>query len=213
MSKSRGNILDPIEIINKYGVDQLRYYLIKEVSLGNDGNVSLDSLKNCINNDLANNFGNLCQRVFSFVSKNCNSEIPPCNKFYKEDELILNNLIKKIPYLQNAMNNQDINIYIKEVINFSFDANKYFNDLQPWALKKNNLERMNSVIYTILNQIRSISILLSPIIPQSSNKILNILNINDKGRTIKKILDIKFLKSGSKIKKTDILFKKVEDDN
>ena len=94
MSKSRGNILDPIEIINKYGVDQLRYYLIKEVSLGNDGNVSLDSLKNCINNDLANNFGNLCQRVFSFVSKNCNSEIPPCNKFYKEDELILNNLIK-----------------------------------------------------------------------------------------------------------------------
>ena len=213
MSKSRGNILDPIEIINKYGVDQLRYYLIKEVSLGNDGNVSLDSLKNCINNDLANNFGNLCQRVFSFVSKNCNSEIPPCNKFYKEDELILNNLIKKIPYLQNAMNNQDVNIYIKEVINFSFDANKYFNDLQPWALKKNNLERMNSVIYTILNQIRSISILLSPIIPQSSNKILNILNINDKGRTIKKILDIKFLKSGSKIKKTDILFKKVEDDN
>ena len=213
MSKSRGNILDPIEIINKYGVDQLRYYLIKEVSLGNDGNVSLDSLKNCINNDLANNFGNLCQRVFSFVSKNCNSEIPQCNKFYKEDELILNNLIKKIPYLQNAMNNQDVNIYIKEVINFSFDANKYFNDLQPWALKKNNLERMNSVIYTILNQIRSISILLSPIIPQSSNKILNILNINDKDRTIKKILDIKFLKSGSKIKKTDILFKKVEDDN
>ena len=213
MSKSRGNILDPIEIINKYGVDQLRYYLIKEVSLGNDGNVSLDSLKNCINNDLANNFGNLCQRVFSFVSKNCNSEIPPCNKFYKEDELILNNLIKKIPYLQNAMNNQDINIYIKEVINFSFDANKYFNDLQPWALKKNNLERMNSVIYTILNQIRSISILLSPIIPLSSNKILNILGINDKDRTIKNVLDIKFLKSGSKIKKTDILFKKVEDDN
>ena len=213
MSKSRGNILDPIEIINKYGVDQLRYYLIKEVSLGNDGNVSLDSLKNCINNDLANNFGNLCQRVFSFVSKNCNSEIPLCNKFYKEDELILNNLIEKIPHLQNAMNNQEINIYIKEVINFSFDANKYFNDLQPWALKKNNLERMNSVIYTILNQIRSISILLSPIIPQSSNKILNILNINDKDRTIKKILDIKFLKSRSKIKKTDILFKKVEDDN
>ena len=79
--------------------------------------------------------------------------------------------------------------------------------------KKNNPERMNSVIYTILNQIRSISILLSPIIPLSSNKILNILGINDKDRTIKNVLDIKFLKSGSKIKKTDILFKKVEDDN
>ena len=69
MSKSLGNILDPLEIIEKYGIDQLRYYLIKEVSLGNDGNVSMDSLKNSINNDLANNFGNLCQRVFAFLDK------------------------------------------------------------------------------------------------------------------------------------------------
>ena len=69
MSKSLGNILDPIEIINKYGIDQLRYYLVKEVSLGNDGSISMENLKNCINNDLANNFGNLCQRVFTFVKK------------------------------------------------------------------------------------------------------------------------------------------------
>ena len=69
MSKSLGNILDPLEIIKDYGVDQLRYYLIKEVSLGNDGNVSLENLKNCINNDLANNYGNLCQRVFLLLKK------------------------------------------------------------------------------------------------------------------------------------------------
>ena len=69
MSKSLGNILDPITVIKKYGIDQLRYYLIKEVSLGNDGSVSMENLKNCINNDLANNFGNLCQRVFSFIEK------------------------------------------------------------------------------------------------------------------------------------------------
>ena len=73
MSKSLGNILDPIEIINKYGIDQLRYYLVKEVSLGNDGSISMENLKNCINNDLTNNYGNLCQRVFSFVKKNCAS--------------------------------------------------------------------------------------------------------------------------------------------
>ena len=66
MSKSLGNILDPLEIIKKYGIDQLRYYLIKEVSLGNDGNISLENLKKCINNDLANNYGNLCQGNFLF---------------------------------------------------------------------------------------------------------------------------------------------------
>ena len=69
MSKSLGNILDPMEIIKNYGIDQLRYYLIKEVSLGNDGSISMENLKNCINNDLANNYGNLCQRVFSFIKK------------------------------------------------------------------------------------------------------------------------------------------------
>ena len=66
MSKSIGNILDPIEIVEKFGVDQLRYYLIKEVSLGNDGNISLENLKNCINNDLANNFGNLVSKSYFF---------------------------------------------------------------------------------------------------------------------------------------------------
>ena len=213
MSKSLGNILNPLEIIETYGIDQLRYYLIKEVSLGNDGNVSLESLKNCINNDLANNFGNLCQRVFAFVEKNCNSKIPLCKKLFKEDKIILNDLTRKIPKLKELMNNQELNLYIKEVINLSFAANKYFNDLQPWTLKKSNLERMNAVIYTILNQIRSISILLSPIIPDSSDKILNTLGINKKEKTLDKILDIKFLKSGTTIKKTDILFRKIEDDN
>ena len=84
MSKSLGNILDPLEIIEKYGIDQLRYYLVKEVSLGNDGSISMENLKNCINNDLANNYGNLCQRVFSFIKKNCNNKIPKCNEQKKK---------------------------------------------------------------------------------------------------------------------------------
>ena len=213
MSKSIGNILDPIEIIENYGIDQLRYYLIKEVSLGNDGNISLKSLKDCINNDLANNFGNLCQRVFTFVHKNCNSCVPNFEKLSKEDEIITKNLVNKIPELNKLMNNQELNQYMKEVINFSFQANKYFNDQKPWDLKKTNLDRMNAIIYTILNQIKSISILLSPVIPGSSEKILDCLGLEKKDFKIDNVINNQYLKTGFKIKKTDILFKKIEDDN
>ena len=213
MSKSLGNILDPLEIIKNFGVDELRYYLTKEVSLGNDGNISLDSLTDCINNDLANNYGNLCQRVFSFLKKNCDSKVPACNKIQKEDEILLNNIINYLPKLKNLIDNQEINLYLKKVIEFSFEANKYFNDLAPWELKKNNPQRMNTVLYVVLNQIRSISILLYPIIPISTSKVLDAFGLDKNERQIKSIENSSFLKPGVLIKKTDILFKKIENDN
>ncbi len=213
MSKSLGNILDPIEIINKYGIDELRYYLIKEVSLGNDGNISMENLKNCINNDLANNFGNLCQRVFSFIEKNCAGKLPTPNDLQKEDSDILNNLVNKVPELISLMDNQDLNNYIKEVVNFSFNANKYFNDLQPWSLKKTNIDRMNTILFTIVCQIKNISILLNPIIPISSDKILDIMNLKKDERTILAINNNDIFNHNLEFKKTSILFKKIEDDN
>ena len=213
MSKSLGNILDPIEIIKKYGIDSLRYYLIKEVSIGNDGSISLKSLKDCVNNDLANNYGNLCQRVFTFVEKNCNSLIPYYKNFSKEDETVTKDLTRKVPDLKKLMNKQELNHYMKEVIDFSFTANKYFNDLKPWDLKKSNIDRMNAVIYTVLNQIRSISILLHPIIPGSSEKILYSLGIDKKDFNLESLINVNFLKKGTKINMPGILFKKIEDDN
>ena len=213
MSKSLGNILDPIEIINNFGVDQLRYYLSKEVSLGNDGNISLKNLTDCINNDLANNYGNLCQRVFAFINKNCDSEIPPLSKVEKEDEKLNDEIINSLSDLRNLIDNQELNQYLKKVINISFNANKYFNDQKPWSLKEKNPERMNTILYTILNQIRSISILLYPIIPIATEKVLSTLSIEKTNISLESLKNIKTLKSGIKLKKTDILFKKIENDN
>ena len=213
MSKSLGNILDPVEIINNYGVDQLRYYLIKEVSLGNDGSISMENLKNCINNDLANNYGNLCQRVFSFIKKNCNNKIPQANNLFSEDKKIIKNIKMNIPKLVDLMNNQNLNEYLKIVVNFSFEANKYFNDSEPWALKKKDLNRMNTILNTIVKQIMNISILLNPILPTSTKKVLDTINISENDISIDIIDKDNIFNHNKELKNLDILFRKIEDDN
>ena len=152
------------------------------------------------------------KRVITFVEKNCNSCIPNCKNFFKEDQIIFESINKKVPELKKLIDKQELKQYMKEVINFSFEANKYFNDLKPWDLKKGNIERMNAVIYTILNQIKSISILLYPVIPGSSEKILNCLGVDKMDFNIDCLLDTNYLKMGNKIKKPGILFKKIEDD-
>ena len=213
MSKSLGNILDPSEVIEKYGIDQLRYYLVKEVSLGNDGNVSMENLKNCINNDLANNFGNLCQRVFSFLEKNCSGKLPEPTKLEQIDLNLTNNLKDRLPELIIDMDKQELNNYVKKVVEFSFSANKYFNDLEPWALKKTNKDRMNNILYTIVTQIKNISILLSPIIPISSDKILDIMNLKKEDRLLESINKKNIFNHNQEFQKTQILFKKIENDS
>ena len=213
MSKSLGNILDPIKVINDYGIDQLRYYLIKEVSLGNDGSISMENLKNCINNDLANNYGNLCQRVFSFLKKNCSNKIPKKNDLKENDIKLIKNIKNNIPKLIDYINKQNLNEYIKMVVNFSFEANKYFNDSEPWALKTKDPKRMDTILHTISEQIKNISILLNPIIPISTKKVLDTINLSDKDITIDNIKNDNILNYNLELKNLDILFKKIENDN
>ena len=207
MSKSKGNILDPLEIINVYGIDPLRYYLLKEVSFGNDGNISEEKLENCINSDLANNFGNLCQRVLSFAEKNCSSLIPD-HKFTNDDLEILKPL-NDLDKIRSFIDSQDINEYMTFIIDRLFAANKYFNDQEPWK-KKNDRIRLNTIVYTALELIRKITILLYPVMPETSVKVLNIFNEQENSIDFKSINNNETLRKDLKINKLDILFKKID---
>ena len=210
MSKSKGNILNPIEIIDHYGIDEMRYYLMKEVSHGSDGNISIKNLKNCINSDLANNYGNLCQRIFSFIKNNCNNLVIKKGDYSKNDKEIIkqtNNLTKN---LRELIDNQDLNNYMKSVINISFLTNKYINDEEPWSLKKTNIDKMNNILHLSLEQIAKISILLNPIMPKSTSKVLDALNINEKNRNYSFLDGSKIIPDKINISSLNILFKKNE---
>jgi len=210
MSKSKGNILNPIEIIDAYGIDQLRYYLMKEVSHGSDGSISLKSLKNCINSDLANNFGNLCQRVFTFIKNNCDNKVKKSNNLSNSDKNLIQQTENITNNLRSKMEDQDLNSYLKLVVEISFITNKYINDEEPWKLKKVDTTKMNNILHISLQQIAKISILLNPVIPKTSTKVLDALNVKTTSRNLSFLENKMIIPNEIQIKELDLLFKKID---
>ena len=158
---------------------------------------------------MANNFGNLCQRVTAFAIKNCDSKIPKKIEFNDDDYKILNNYKDNIELIREKIDNQDINFYINFIVNSLFEANKYFNDQEPWN-KKEDLLRLNTIVFTTLEIVRKVCFLLYPIIPESSIKALKIFGINEADINLSSIENNNFLSKVDKINKIDILFKKIE---
>lgn len=185
MSKSLGNVVKPEDLVNEFGLDQTRYFLMKEISFGQDGNFSKASMQNRINSELANNIGNLAQRTLSFINKNAEAKVPEIeiNKLYNEELLL--NLNKKIKEYQQFMQMQKFNHALDLVIEIAHSANAFIDTQAPWALRKTDEKRMLEVLYMLIEAIRYIGILLLPFMPNAMNKLLNQLNVNNDERLFK----------------------------
>ncbi len=179
ISKSLGNVIDPYDIVNTYGLDQIRYFLFREVPFGNDGDLSKEAISTRVNADLSNNLGNLIQRTCSFINKNCESIVQ--NEFNQKDvdqELLELSRTKFQNYI-NFFDNQEIDKAIKEVFELISKANVYCDKLAPWKLLKTDSKRMNEVLSLLVEIIRRSSLMLFPIMPDSIKKIFSILNIDE----------------------------------
>ncbi len=178
ISKSLGNVIDPFEIVEEFGLDQVRYFLMREVPFGNDGDFSQMAMINRINSDLANDLGNLAQRSLSMIFKNCDGKIPDVNGFTSEDEKILAAADNLLPQVRELMERQSINKAIEVIWKVVGDCNVYFAGQQPWTLKKTNPERMGTVLYVTAEVVRQIGILIRFIMPDSGHKLLDQINID-----------------------------------
>ena len=178
ISKSLGNAIDPYDIITQFGLDQIRYFLFREVPFGNDGDFSRSAIALRVNADLSNNYGNLVQRVASFIVKNCNSKLS-CKNIYFNDvdnKLILFFEIKLKVYFEQ-MNLFHIDKALKNIFELLTETNIYIDSQAPWSLKKSDINRMNIVLFLICNIIIKTTIMLLPIIPGSANRVLEIFNV------------------------------------
>lgn len=182
MSKSVGNVVDPFAMTDHYGVDQVRYFFMREVPFGQDGNYSHDAIIQRINADLANDLGNLAQRSLSMVSKHCAGELPRPGAFSTEDEALVSACDALIGKARKAMADQQIHIVLTEMWTVVADANRYFAAQEPWALRKSDPQRFATVLYVTAEVLRQIGILAQPFMPAAAGALLDLVGAPADGR-------------------------------
>jgi methionyl-tRNA synthetase len=185
MSKSVGNVVDPFDLVHAYGLDPVRYFFLREVNFGQDGNYSPEAIANRINADLANDLGNLAQRSLSMIAKNCGGTVPEPGELTDADKTLLASADALYAKAREAMDRQAITKYLDAVWGVVADANRYFAGEEPWAKKKTDFKRMETILYVTAEVVRQVAILAKPVMPQSVRKLLEILGQPDDMRSFK----------------------------
>lgn len=211
MSKSVGNVIDPIDLANAYGVDQLRYFFCREVPYGQDGSYSHETVTNRINADLANDLGNLAQRSLSMLNKNLGGVVPEPGDFTDEDLGLLANTNLLLPDVREKFDRKAIHLALDDIWRVIADANRYFANQEPWALKKTDPKRMATVLYVTAEVLRQIGILTLAVTPAASTKLLDFLSVPKDKRTfteisLENLADPRRLKPGTELPKPEPVF-------
>ncbi|SFK87249.1 methionyl-tRNA synthetase [Pseudovibrio ascidiaceicola] len=206
MSKSLGNVIAPRDLVETYGLDQIRYFFLREVPFGQDGNYNHEAMVNRINADLANDIGNLAQRSLSMIFKNCEGKLPVPGEFSDEDKAILQQADEMLEKCRGFMAKQEIHHALACIWSTVGEANRYFASQEPWALKKTDPERMATVLYTTAEIIRQVGILAQPVMPGSAAKLLDLLVLNEDERSFALLGEAGRLQGGRDLPKPQGVF-------
>ena len=177
MSKSLGNFIPPHEIVEKYGVDAVRYFMMRELPFGNDGDFSHRAMVHRLNGDLANDLGNLVQRVLSMINRNCGGRIPAPAQLGEEDRALMSAGAALLGETRELMRRQEISVALATIWRVVGEANRYVAAMAPWELSRSDRERMATVLFTAAETIRRIAVLLQPFVPDAAGRILDQLAV------------------------------------
>lgn len=206
MSKSLGNVVDPFNLADHFGTDQFRYFLLREVSFGQDGSYSEEAIATRINSDLANGIGNLASRSLSMINKNCDGKMPECGPLTAEDEAMLAHVDGILETARVDMSDFMIHRALASIIGAVAEGDRYFAGQEPWALKKTDPKRMETVLYVTAEVVRQIAILLQPFMPEAGGKLLDLLSIPSDKRSFSELGAPGRLQAGTVIDKPQPVF-------
>jgi methionyl-tRNA synthetase len=212
MSKSVGNVVDPAVLVDRYGVDQVRYFFLREIPFGQDGNYSHQAIVNRINADLANDLGNLAQRSLSMIARNCYGKVPALATLSDIDKGILAAADNLITEVRKCHETQALSKALDAIWRIVADTNRYFASEQPWALKKTDPERMQTVLYVTAEVLRQVGILVQPYMPTAAVRLLDLLSIPATGRDFRALDGMSRLEAGRALPKPHAVFPRYVED-